>query len=69
MKSPCYNKPCQKDDNDLECLRYILDYCGVFQDRGCIIQLPHLLNKLDASEYEVLKNMDTNFGLGDSALN
>ena len=61
MKSPCYFKQCQIDDNDLKCLRYLLDYCGEFQDRGCIIQLPHLLNKLGKSEYKVLKTMETDF--------
>ena len=61
MKSPCYFKPCQKDDNHFKCLRYLLDYCGEFQDRGCVIQLPHLLNKLDRSEYKELKSMETDF--------
>ena len=63
LKSPCYFKPCQRDDNDLKCLRYLLDYCGAFQDRGCIIQLPHLLNKLEKNEYSILKSMETDFGL------
>lgn len=62
IKSPCHFKACQKDDNDLKCLRYMLDYCWVFEDRGCVIQLPHLLNKLTENDYSRLKGMETEFG-------
>ena len=62
LKSPCYYKPCQKDDTDPKCLRFILDYCVVFEDCGCVIHLPLLLNKLGKYEYEDIKNMETDFG-------
>ena len=62
VKSPCSFEPCQEDEEDLKCVRYILDYCEVFQDRGCVIHLPHLLNKLDKGKYEELKSLETDFG-------
>ena len=61
LKSPCYFKQCQMDEEDLKCIRYILDYCGKFEDRGCVIQLPHLLNKLAKIDYKTLKSMESDF--------
>lgn len=47
LQSPCHFASCFKDPESPICIRYILDYCGHWQDRGCAIELPQLLNKVD----------------------
>ena len=60
-KSPCHYEKCHDDDSDPGCVRYVLDYCLAFDDRGCVIQLPHLLNKLSNEEYNEIQNMKSDF--------
>ena len=61
LKSPCHYKACQKDDEDLRCVRYALDYCHEFRDRGCIVQLPQLLNKVGRKEYGIIQEMTSDY--------
>ena len=61
MKCPCHYGPCQLDDTANRCIRYTLDYCTAFHDRGCAIQLPQLLNKLDRESYATIKTMVSDF--------
>ena len=48
-KSPCYFERCDNEE-DLKCIKYILEYCGMFEDRGCVVNKPQLLNKKDLGE-------------------
>ncbi|XP_048584047.1 bifunctional arginine demethylase and lysyl-hydroxylase JMJD6 [Nematostella vectensis] len=65
-KNPCSVKACVNfDEENMECLRYVLDYCNEFADRGCVIHLPHLLNKKTRKEWRDLHEMDTLYGRGD----
>ena len=43
-KSPCHYSPCQNEE-DLKCVKYVLEYCGAYEDRGCVVNKPQLLNK------------------------
>jgi lysine-specific demethylase 8 len=61
LKSPCQYKPCLEDDEVLNCVRYMLDYCAAYEDRGCVIKLPHLLNKKSKEEYKEIKEMNSDF--------
>ena len=45
-QSPCHFPTCYEDAESAECIRYILDYCNQWEDRGCVIELPQLLNKV-----------------------
>ena len=51
-KSPCFPKFCRGDYEGLECVQYVLEYCGRYDDRGCVINKPHLLNKKQKEEME-----------------
>ncbi|CAH1253850.1 KDM8 [Branchiostoma lanceolatum] len=57
--NPC--PMCMDDDADQRCIRYILDYCQVYQDRGCVVQLPQLLNKISKEEFENIAAMESPF--------
>lgn len=48
-KSPCHFERCDNEE-DLKCIKYILEYCGAFEDRGCVVNKPQLLNKKDYGE-------------------
>lgn len=52
---------CFKDDNNLKCVRFVLEYCAVFEDRGCVSVLPHLLNKLYSSDYQDIIKLESDF--------
>ena len=60
-KSPCNYAKCSDDESDPSCIRYILDYCLAYNDRGCVIQLPQLLNKLTSDEYNNVKTIKSDF--------
>ncbi|XP_031573173.1 uncharacterized protein LOC116307162 [Actinia tenebrosa] len=60
-KSPCHYKPCFEDDELLECVKYMLGYCDAFEDRGCVIQLPHVMNKKSKEELKQIKEMKGDF--------
>jgi len=48
-KSPCHYRVCDNEE-DLRCVKYILEYCGLYEDRGCVVNKPQLLNKRDYGE-------------------
>ncbi|XP_078608121.1 bifunctional peptidase and (3S)-lysyl hydroxylase Jmjd7-like [Branchiostoma floridae x Branchiostoma japonicum] len=52
---------CADDDAVPQCIRYILDYCQVYQDRGCVVQLPQLLNKQTKEDFEIIAAMESPF--------
>ena len=54
-KSPCYFK--RGEEEDPKYIRYMLDYCNVYEDRGCVINKPQLLNKLDGETLDEIKSM------------
>lgn len=60
-KSPCKFPPCIKDEENLKCVRYTLDYCGLHEDRGCVIMLPHMMTKLTSSDYQKVQGMAPTF--------
>ena len=60
-KSPCHFSECWEDDNTNRCIRYILDYCLNYDDRGCVDQLPQLMNKLGSSQYKEIQQMPSDF--------
>ena len=60
-KSPCHFSECWQDDNNNKCIRYILDYCLHYDDRGCVDQLPQLMNKLGSSQYKDIQQMPSDF--------
>ena len=62
-KSPCHFNGCvyQEDEENSKCIRYILDYCLHYDDRGCVDQLPQLMNKLGSSQYKEIQQMSSDF--------
>ncbi|XP_078590152.1 uncharacterized protein LOC144870229 isoform X1 [Branchiostoma floridae x Branchiostoma japonicum] len=60
-KCPCFYAPCMEDDATPRCVRYILDYCHGFEDRGCVIELPQLLNKLYKRDFEKLAQIKSDY--------
>lgn len=60
-KCPCRYQPCIEDEEDLRCVKYSLDYCVHYEDRGCVIMLPHMMNKLSASDYQQIKQKPSEF--------
>ena len=56
-QSPCHFPTCYEDAESAECIRYILDYCNQWEDRGCVIELPQLLNKVDEHRMEEITTM------------
>lgn len=63
QKSPCHFRSCrdQEDEGNTKCIRYILDYCLHYDDRGCVDQLPQLMNKLGSSQYKEIQQMPSEF--------
>ncbi len=59
--SPCYYKPCFVDEAEMKCLKYILDYCSHYDDRGCVVNKPQLLNKKDDEDMKELEKMPKRF--------
>lgn len=57
QKSPCHFGSCFEDPEAPTCIRYILDYCSHWEDRGCTIELPQLLNKVDKRTMEQITTM------------
>ncbi|XP_020607260.1 lysine-specific demethylase 8-like [Orbicella faveolata] len=57
QKSPCHFGSCFEDPEAPTCIRYILEYCSRWEDRGCTIELPQLLNKVDNYTMERITNM------------
>ena len=49
-KSPC-NYHVQ-DIEDPKFIRYVLDYCSEYENRGCVTQKPQLLKKLSKIEFK-----------------
>ncbi|CAH1261579.1 KDM8 [Branchiostoma lanceolatum] len=60
-KCPCFYDPCLEDDATPPCVRYILDYCLDYEDRGCVIELPQLLNKLYKPDFEKLAQIKSGY--------
>ena len=60
-QSPCHFKPCD-DEDDLRCVKYVLEYCGAYEDRGCVVNKPQLLNKKDFEEMAEMENSSPLFG-------
>ena len=61
-KSPCHLHGVEEDD--LHYIRYVLDYCQHYEDRGCVINKPQLLNKLEREEFqEMAFEMKSHFRL------
>ena len=58
-QSPCYFEACYEDSGHPECIRYILEYCSQWEDRGCVIELPQHLNKRDKKEMEQITTMES----------
>ena len=48
-------------DTYTRCIRYTLDYCMHYDDRGCVVTLPHMMNKLASAEYIEIQQMYTEF--------
>ena len=48
-KSPCHFPACD-DEDDLKCVKYVLEYCGAYEDRGCVVNKPQFLNKKENKE-------------------
>ena len=46
---------------EMTCIRYMLDYCQLYEDRGCVIELPQMLNKRSNDEFEMIKNVPSKF--------
>ncbi|XP_065186750.1 uncharacterized protein LOC135817482 isoform X2 [Sycon ciliatum] len=46
-----------EEKNERECIRHILDYCERYEDRGCVIALPQLLNKKSEPELELINQL------------
>lgn len=59
--SPCQYPPCLEDEDNLKCVRYTLDYCGLHDDRGCVIMLPLIMTKLTSSDYQTVQDMASMF--------
>ena len=59
--SPCHYDVCIKEDENPKCIRYMLDYCAAYHDRGCVIQLPQLLNKRRQDEYQTIRREHSDF--------
>ena len=57
QKSPCHFESCFEDPEAPTCIRYILEYCSHWEDRGCTIELPQLLNKVDNYTMEQITTM------------
>lgn len=60
-KNPCRNRWCLEDESDIRCVWYTLDYCVHYDDRGCVIMLPHMMNKLASSDYKEIQQMPSEF--------
>lgn len=58
-QSPCHFSTCYGDPESSECIRYILEYCNQWEDRGCVIELPQLLNKVDMYKMKEITNMES----------
>ena len=56
-QSPCHFPTCYEDAESPECIRYFLDYCNQWEDHGCVIELPQLLNKVDEHRMEEITTM------------
>ena len=46
---------------DLACIRYTIDYCHQYEDRGCVINLPQLLNKKGEDFLQKLSEYKSSF--------
>lgn len=60
-KNPCQHSSCLEDDTDTRCIRYTLDYCRHYDDRGCVVTLPQMMNKLASAEYNEIQQMHPEF--------
>lgn len=58
-QSPCNFGLCLENPESSECIRYILDYCNQWEDRGCIIELPQLLNKVGMETMKQITDIDS----------
>ncbi|XP_070578891.1 uncharacterized protein [Ptychodera flava] len=56
--SPCLlpEDACDAGEEELECTRYVLEYCYEWEDRGCVVDLPQALNRLSHAELEDLQH-------------
>lgn len=60
-ESPCFYKSCI-DKDESACLEYTLDYCGNYEDRGCLISKPHLFMKMKKNAMDKLAEMPSKLG-------
>jgi len=49
-KSPCHIRALDEDDERF--VRYVMDYCKHYEDRGCVINKPQILNKLFQEDFQ-----------------
>jgi len=51
-----------EEEGNLRFVRYVLDYCQEFEDRGCVIKMPHLLNKMSREDFhDMAYTMDSSY--------
>lgn len=62
-KSPCFYKfksqVEREEETNFPFIRYVMDYCQEFEDRGCVINKPLLLNKLMKEEFDVMASSES----------
>lgn len=46
---------------EMTCVRYILDYCQRYEDRGCVIELPQMLNKRSDDDFDMIRKVPSKF--------
>ncbi|XP_006812090.1 bifunctional peptidase and arginyl-hydroxylase JMJD5-like [Saccoglossus kowalevskii] len=54
------HSPCETcfDEEEPDCMKIILEYCSKYNDRGCVIMLPQIMNRLSQKEYRrILKDI------------
>lgn len=61
LQSPCHFATCFEDPESPICIRYILDYCSHWEDRGCAIELPQLLNKVEKSLMKQIASLKSSY--------
>ena len=60
-KSPCHAAVCKEDSESPQCIRYSLEYCLKWEDHGCIVDMPQLLNKKHSSEMNFILAMESQY--------
>ena len=60
-KNPCRYPPCVENEQEMKCIRYTMDYCLHYDDRGCVVMLPQMMNKLASADYKEIQQMPSEF--------